>query len=372
MLVMAVASPMLAAADSKTPIETTFEFDGRPVKLILPKNFAKGNDLIPLVIHLHGALPFDNAPDLELEASGYPDLPGKYRVMVAAPRASLDPTLGLYVWNSFSSLVGCGHLNADDVGFLNGLLDKLIAEYPVDPQRVYIYGYSAGGWMAHRMACVNAERFAGIVSGAGAVQGDPQLCAPSVPISVLQFHSKGDEGVLFDGGNAGWFFNIDPGNPACDYPGAVELLTRWADLNGCRGELKFGKKPKFDLTTPGAVELPGGVILTGGVEGKDTTVNKFQRCPPGIDVELWSMEEGVPHPPLFFHVGPNGIKTLAEKSWQFLRKHTRGDDNDDDDDDIESTHRRQRQSRPPARWWDDHRRPEWEYRPLVRWDGRPW
>jgi hypothetical protein len=25
-------------------------------------------------------------------------------------------------------------------------------------------------------------------------------------------------------------------------------------------------------------------------------------------VELWSLEEGVPHPPLFFHVGPNGIK----------------------------------------------------------------
>jgi hypothetical protein len=31
----------------------------------------------------------------------------------------------------------------------------------------------------------------------------------------------------------------------------------------------------------------------------------------------------VPHPPLFFHVGPNGIKTLAEKSWKFLRSHKR-------------------------------------------------
>jgi hypothetical protein len=89
------------------------------------------------------------------------------------------------------------------------------------------------------------------------------------------------------------------------------------------GELKDGNKPKYDLTTPGVVELPGGVIVTGGVEGKDTTVNKFKRCPHGIDVELWSLEEGVPHPPLFFHVGANGIKTLAEKSWQFLRRHKR-------------------------------------------------
>jgi hypothetical protein len=61
------------------------------------------------------------------------------------------------------------------------------------------------------------------------------------------------------------------------------------------------------------------------VEGKETTVNKFKQCPNGIDVELWSMEEGVPHPPLFFRVGPNGIKTLAEKTWKFLRQHVRNE-----------------------------------------------
>jgi polyhydroxybutyrate depolymerase len=310
-------------------IRQDIEFKDRPVVLILPEHYDKGNDRISLVLHLHGALPFPNAPDLELDASGYPDLPGKYRVMVAAPRASFDPTLGLYAWDSFFSFVGCGPQDADDVGFLNGLLDKLIDEYPVDPQRVYIYGYSAGGAMAHRMACDNAERFAGIAAGASVVLGDPQFCAPSVPISVLQFHSKGDEVVLFDGGNIGDFANMDPGNPACDYPGAIELLTRWADLNRCRGELKFGKKPKLDLTTPGFVDPPG---IAGGVEGKDTTVNKFKHCPHDIDVELWSMAEGVPHPPLFFHVGPNGIKTLAEKTWKFLREHVRDDDDDHDDD----------------------------------------
>jgi polyhydroxybutyrate depolymerase len=213
-------------------------------------------------------------------------------------------------------------VNAEDVDFLNRLLDELLETYPIDPQRVYIYGYSAGAAMAHRMACDNAERFAGIVAGAGWTLGDPLQCAPSTPISVLQFHSKGDEVVLFDGGNIGDFF-ADPGNPVCEYSGAIELLTRWADRNGCVSELKYGNKPKYDLTTPGAVELPGGVIITGGVEGKETTVNKFQQCPHGIAVELWSLEEGVPHPPLFFHFGANGIKTLAEKSWRFLRSHKR-------------------------------------------------
>jgi hypothetical protein len=124
-----------------------------------------------------------------------------------------------------------------------------------------------------------------------------------------------DEVVLFEGGNGG-DVNADPDNPACDYPGAIATVTRWADLNGCVGELKFGKQPKFDLTTI--------------VAGKETTVNTFKHCPHGIDVELWSMED-VPHPPLFFRVGPNGMKTLAEKTWKFLRHHVR--DNHDDDDD---------------------------------------
>jgi poly(3-hydroxybutyrate) depolymerase len=327
MLAMTIADLPPAAADRsagsralKTPIEKKLWFQGRPVRLILPKNFDQGTDLIPLILHLHGSVPFPDVPDVELENSGYRDLPGKYRVMVAAPRAAFNPTTRNFDWDSFDSLVGCGSTAADDVDFLNELLDRLLDDYPIDPQRVYIYGYSKGAGMAHRMACVNAERFAGIVAGAGFTLGEPQLCAPSVPISVLQFHSKGDRLVPFDGGNRGDITGTDPGNPACVFPGAIALLTRWADLNGCVGELKHGHKPKYDLTTPGFADPPG---IAGGVEGKDTTVNKFKHCPHGIDVELWSMEKGVPHPPLFFHVGANGLKTLAEKSWQFLRRHKR-------------------------------------------------
>ena len=92
-------------------------------------------------------------------------------------------------------------------------------------------------------------------------------------------------------------------------------MEQWADLNGCKGNLKFGKKPRFDLDID--------------VEGKETTVNRFTRCPKGIDVELWSMD-GVDHPPLSFGFGPDGIKTLAKETWKFLRKHKTDDDGDDE------------------------------------------
>jgi hypothetical protein len=31
------------------------------------------------------------------------------------------------------------------------------------------------------------------------------------------------------------------------------------------------------------------------------------------------------HPPLSFGVGPNGLKTLAEETWKFLREHVHND-----------------------------------------------
>ena len=64
------------------------------------------------------------------------------------------------------------------------------------------------------------------------------------------------------------------GNPACDYRGAVEIATRWAEYNGCVGELKLGDKPKYALHT--------------AVDGKETTVHTFQQCRSGIAVALWT------------------------------------------------------------------------------------
>jgi polyhydroxybutyrate depolymerase len=265
------------------------------------------------VLHLHGSIPDPNVPELELDNSGYRHLPGKYKVIVAAPSGTLHPDTGFYFWNATEACCGFEPTfgeQVDDAGFLNRLLDELLAIYPIDPRRVYIYGYSNGAFMAYRMACDHAERFAAIAVGAGVTFNDPERCAPSSPVSVLHFHSMEDEVVLFNGGNLGFIVG-EPDNPVYNYPGAIETVEQWADLNGCKGNLKFGKKPRFDFDVD--------------VEGKETTVNQFTRCPKGIDVELWSME-GVDHPPLSFGFGPDGIKTLAKETWKFLRKHKINDD----------------------------------------------
>jgi polyhydroxybutyrate depolymerase len=317
---MAVATPTLAADDGikvpktlRTPIETELNFEGRFVRIILPAHLHDAHRRpLPLVLHLHRAVPFPDIADLELDNSGYRGLPGKYDVIVAAPTAAAHPVLSLFLWNITEECCAFPPgTEPDDVGFLNRLLNELLASYPVDPRRVYIYGYSAGAAMAYRLACDSTDRFAAIASGAGQfpVQ-DPGRCAPSAPISILEVHSLDDEVIPFDGGTF-------PSNPALEFPGAIDLVEYWADVNGCKGTLQFGQKPRFDFDVD--------------VEGKETTVNRFTRCPKGIDVELWSME-GVDHPPLSFGFGPDGIKTIAKETWKFLRKHKLDDAGEDDDD----------------------------------------
>ena len=65
-------------------------------------------------------------------------------------------------------------------------------------------------------------------------------------------------------------------------PGAVELVTRWAERAGC--------------DTAAVVELDP-IDLDGLVSGAETTVQRIREgCVDGITVELWTMQ-GVGHVP---------------------------------------------------------------------------
>ena len=281
-----------AGVTSAGVIERGLTFGDRLVRLVLPDHVDGSNhQLFPLVLHLHGGIPTfitDDPAGGELGGSGYADLPNTYNVIVAAPPALVHPLFPVYQWHITEGCCGFPEGEApNDVGFLTGLLDTLLDMYPIDPERVYLFGYSAGAAMAYRLACDETERFAALVAGAGHF---PALgrCAPSASLPVLQVHSRDDDVNPFANGKA--------------------MVDYWAAHNGCVGALQCGEDPTIDLTTL--------------VDGKETTVNTFAYCPDGHDVELWSME-GVPHIPIFFRTASNGLKPLAEKSWKFLRVHRR-------------------------------------------------
>lgn len=106
----------------------------------------------------------------------------------------------LGVGRSFNAGTCCGDaIDAaiDDVGFARALVATIASETCIDRRRVFVTGFSNGGFLSHRLACEAADVFAAVASVGGTFGID--TCAPSRPVSVLQIHGKIDGIVKFGG-----------------------------------------------------------------------------------------------------------------------------------------------------------------------------
>jgi len=88
----------------------------------------------------------------------------------------------------------------DDVAFTLDVLADAQTKASIDPGRVYVAGFSAGGSMAWLVACNAAEHFAGFASISGALRepNDTSDC-PNAPVRFLQIHGFADNQVPFEG-----------------------------------------------------------------------------------------------------------------------------------------------------------------------------
>ena len=109
----------------------------------------------PLVIMLHGAMGASAQIEEYLNLTA---VAARENFAVAYPQGVSR------TWNDTRLLKDRKAYNAstaDDVAFLNELVDQLVKQGVADPKRVFISGLSNGGFMAMRMACEAPERFAG-------------------------------------------------------------------------------------------------------------------------------------------------------------------------------------------------------------------
>lgn len=82
-----------------------------------------------------------------------------------------------------------GWLAAVDYPALSAAIDELQRTYPIDPRRVYLHGFSAGGHVAHDLALYNTDVFAAYVVNAGVLQAyagatAPQAATRDIPVQV--------------------------------------------------------------------------------------------------------------------------------------------------------------------------------------------
>ena len=99
-------------------------------------------------------------------------------------------------------------LNIDDVGFLTGVVDKLITEIGVDRDRVFATGISRGGHMAFRLALEAPSRFRAVAAVSANVPTPENFkCKPAGQgtSSVMIMNGTMDPLIPFDGGEVNLF-----------------------------------------------------------------------------------------------------------------------------------------------------------------------
>jgi len=253
-----------APPDAPTGMDDSPLGGDRPAQVILPPDYTPDTPR-PLLVLLHGFSATGPIQDLYLGLT--PEASAKGFITIV-PDGTINQ-LGLHYWNASPSwCCDFGGSGVDDSGYLLALVDEASARFAIDPDRVYLVGHSNGGFMSHKMACEHADRFAAIASIAGSLPLEAADCAPSEAVSVLQIHGTLDALVLF------------PGSLGL-YPGAEEVMRRWAGHDGCQALPRTAGERDFD-----AAAL-----------GDETLVQEYPGCASGA-VALWKMR-GSSHVPLF-------------------------------------------------------------------------
>ena len=189
----------------------TFVFDGlRRIYYVHVPSSYDGTKPVPLVIVLHGYT--GNARGIE-SLTGFSAKADEEGFIVVYPEGVAQR------WN-----VGFGRLkfDTDDVGFINELINRLEQKYVIDPNRIYVTGFSNGAMMAYLLGAELSDRIAAIAPVAGSIgsmtYGLEQIPEPSQPVSVIVFHGTADTSVPYEGDG---FLSV------------AESVAFWVKCDGC-------------------------------------------------------------------------------------------------------------------------------------------
>ncbi|HNL84681.1 MAG TPA: T9SS type A sorting domain-containing protein [Chitinophagales bacterium] len=194
----------------------------RKYVIYVPSLYYSQNKKVPLLIGLHG-FGDDIANFSQICMSNIADTAN---YIVAYPEALADPVLGANAWNSGAGALGIIVNNTiDDVGFITRLMDTIISKYSIDTTRMYMFGFSFGGFMTNRMACEKSSRLAAVASVSG-LKGNYVTATPQVPMPYMHFHGTADQTIGYYGTSTMGFL---PGLGL-----SAENTTKyWANHNHC-------------------------------------------------------------------------------------------------------------------------------------------
>ncbi|MGD2045348.1 MAG: alpha/beta fold hydrolase [Gemmatimonadota bacterium] len=261
---LALATALAAPATAQT-----IDAGRGPVPLTVPASY-DGSVPTPLIVALHGYTGSGAGIDRSWGLSALAD---KYGYLTIAPDGPKEAEGRQNpFWNASDACCNFEQQHSDDSGYIRRIIDRIQADYNVDPQRVYVVGHSNGGFMAYRMAYEHSDAIAAIVSLAGANHME-QRDAPPFPVHVLQIHGTDDGTIGYRGGEI----------RENRYPSAMGSVTRWAEYDGCDMSRTGREMRDLDASLPG---------YESGVMKMNTG------CKDGGSAELWTISDGA-HSPVY-------------------------------------------------------------------------
>jgi len=250
----------------------------RKFRLYVPNSYT--GQAVPLVFNLHG---YTSNATQQQAYSNFMPIADTAKFIMVLPEGT-NPT-GPQYWNA-----GFGP-GANDVLYMNDLIDSLDLIYNIDLNSVYSCGMSNGGIMSYYLACNLPNRFAAIASVTGSMLNNWFTCAPNRPFPVMQIHGTNDATVPYNGDAT--FANID------------SVVKKWRKFNNC-------------IATPSITNVPDINTSDGA-----TAINyKYTGGTNGAEVELYKVVNGAHTWPGAFPIGVTCQDFNASvEIWRFFRKY---------------------------------------------------
>ena len=308
---------------SGTVIDSSMTWDSisRYYEVYMPANLPASP--VPMLLMLHGTQTTKSTgsdPQPVISANwGWAQVADANCFILVKPAATYNPSTYQWNWNAYfmdaafpskdeggtcaePPATGC----PDDIGFLKALIGNLETQYNVNPNMVYVAGFSSGGQMAERVGVELSGTVAAIVAGSGQLEGQtappplgsPQLPQGFQPISVQEWHGTLDQ-------------NLSPCNyGTTKYNGVKFYLDTvddtfnfWTTTNGCT---------TFKTTKPLCLNSAPNNLNDASMEGiAGLTGNDATGCANNVEVQfIW--EPNITH---------SWQQQYDDVRWNFLAAH---------------------------------------------------
>tara|TARA_Y100001970_G_C14233347_1_gene860174 strand:+ start:407 stop:1405 length:999 start_codon:yes stop_codon:yes gene_type:complete len=166
--------------------DLNYEGINRTYYVAYPSNSSQPSGLI---INMHG---FGGNAAGQLSGTQMNNYAHPQNMAVVYPQG-LTSSIGSPSWN-----VGTfwDFNTADDVGFIDAVIEEIILNFEIDSNRIYACGYSNGGYMAYELACELSNKIAAFGSVAGNFMlNSNQECDNDREIPIIHFHGTNDPTV---------------------------------------------------------------------------------------------------------------------------------------------------------------------------------